>query len=164
MGRSGEEWRQKARNGRNMSNEIMRASYTDTFVHAFDDKGRLTVPAEWRAESYESSLFVLPSNELCVRVYPASWFSALQEKMKALKDADPVRQQMLALAGVAQNTTWDQQGRIMVKEKLRQRASLKGSVMLVGQLDHFEIWNKAAWEKKPVAGITVEEALLAMGL
>ncbi len=47
----------------NMANEI-RASYTDTFEHAFDAKGRITVPAEWRAESFEARLFVLPSPPL----------------------------------------------------------------------------------------------------
>jgi MraZ protein len=147
-----------------MSNEIMRASYTDTFGHAFDAKGRITVPSEWRAESYESRLHVLPTAEACVRVYPESWLSGLQEKLKALKDSDPVRQQMLTLAGIAQGTTWDQQGRIMVKEKLRLKAGLKKEAVLVGRLDHFEIWDKAAWEKKSAAGTTVEEALRAMGL
>jgi MraZ protein len=147
-----------------MSNEIMRASYTDTFGHAFDAKGRITVPAEWRSESYESRLFVLPTAESCVRVYPETWLSGLQEKLKTLKDSDPVRQQVLALASVAQGTTWDQQGRIMVKEKLRQKAGLKKEAVLVGQLDHFEIWDKAVWEKKPAAATTVEEALRAMGL
>ncbi|HUB66750.1 MAG TPA: division/cell wall cluster transcriptional repressor MraZ [Candidatus Methylacidiphilales bacterium] len=147
-----------------MSNETTRASYTDTFDHAFDGKGRITVPAEWRGGSYESRLFILPSTEQCLRIYPESWLSSWQEKLKTLKDGDPVRQQALALASVAQSTTWDQQGRIMVKEKLRQKAGLKKEAMLVGQLDHFEIWDKAVWEKRPAAAITVEEALRAMGL
>src|ERR1700692_2971577 len=102
-----------------------RASYTDTFGHAFDAKGRITVPSEWRVESFEPRLFILPSAEPCVRVYPGSWMSDLQGKLKSLKDGDPVRRQVQALASMAQSTTWDQQGRIMVKEKLRERAGLK---------------------------------------
>jgi MraZ protein len=141
-----------------------RASYTDTFGHAFDAKGRITVPSEWRVDSFESRLFVLPSSDPCVRVYPESWLSDLQEKLKGLKDGDPVRRQVQALASIAQSTTWDQQGRMMVKEKLRQRAGLKKEAMLVGLLTHFEIWDKAAWEKKQAAATTVEEALSAIGL
>jgi len=141
-----------------------RASYTDTFGHAFDAKGRITVPSEWRVDSFESRLFVLPSSENCVRVYPESWLSDIQEKIKGLKDGDPVRRQVQALASIAQSTTWDQQGRIMVKEKLRQRAGLKKEAVLVGQLTHFEIWDKAVWEKKQAAATTVEEALSAIGL
>jgi len=146
-----------------MSNE-MRASYTDTFGHAFDAKGRITVPAEWRQPGFEPSLFVLPSSESCVRVYPGSWMSELQEKLKSLKDGDPVRRQVQALAAMAQSTTWDQQGRIMVKEKLRQRAGLKKEAVLVGLLTHFEIWDKTAWGRKQTAEPTVEEALSAIGL
>ena len=147
-----------------MSNEIIRASYTDTFPHAFDEKGRITVPSEWRAESYESRLFIFPSTEMCVRVYPETWLSEMQQKLKALKDADPVRQKALALASVAQGTTWDQQGRIMVKEKLRQKAGLKKEAVLVGRFDHFEIWDKAVWQKKPEAATTIEDAMSVMGL
>jgi MraZ protein len=146
-----------------MSTEA-RASYTDTFSHAFDVKGRITVPSEWRVESFEKRLFLLPSAESCVRVYPESWMSDLQEKLKNLKDGDPVRRQVQALASMAQSTTWDQQGRIMVKEKLRERAGLKKEAVLVGLLTHFEIWDKAAWEKKQATEPTVEEALSAIGL
>jgi MraZ protein len=126
----------------------VRASYTDSFGHAFDAKGRITVPSEWRVDSFEQRLFVLPSTERCVRVYPASWLARVQE----------------ALAGIAQSTTWDQQGRMMVKEKLRQGAGLKKDAVLVGRLDHFQIWDKAEWAARETATITVEEALSAMGL
>jgi MraZ protein len=140
-----------------------RASYSDTFRHSFDAKGRITVPSEWRWESFESHLFVLPSTEKCVRVYPASWLSELQEQIAQLKDGDPVRRGVQKLASVAQGTTWDQQGRIMVKEKLRQGAGLKKEAVLVGQLTHFEIWDKDAWEQREETAMTVEEALGAIG-
>jgi MraZ protein len=142
----------------------IRASYTDTFAHAFDAKGRITVPAEWRDASFEERLFVLPSSEACVRVYPASWLGRLQEQVAALKSADPQRQRVEALASLAQSATFDQQGRIMVKEKLRQGANLKKEAVLVGRLDHFQIWDKAAWAAKDSAPTTVEEALAAIGL
>ena len=146
-----------------MSTET-RASYTDTFAHAFDAKGRITVPSEWRGPSFEESLFIVPSTDPCVRVYPASWMARLQEQLLTLKDADPVRRQVQALAAMAQSAAWDQQGRIMVKEKLRARAGLKKEAVLVGLLTHFEIWDKAVWEKKQTAEPTVEEALSAIGL
>jgi MraZ protein len=141
-----------------------RASYTDSFGHAFDAKGRITVPSEWRGDSFEPNLFVLPSSDRCVRVYPASWLGRLQEEVSKLKVADPMRVRAENLASIAQSTTWDQQGRMMVKESLRQRAGLKKDAVLVGRLDHFQIWDKAVWSAKKTATITVEEALGAMGL
>ena len=146
-----------------MSTEV-RASYTDSFGHAFDAKGRITVPAEWRQPSFEASLFVLPSSDRCLKVYPASWLGRLQEQVSRLKAADPMRRGVEDLATTAQSATFDTQGRIMVKEKLRMGAGLKKDAVLVGRLDHFQIWDKAAWEKKDVAAMTVEEALSAIGL
>ena len=146
-----------------MSTEV-RASYTDSFGHAFDAKGRITVPAEWRQPSFEASLFVLPSSDRCLKVYPASWLGRLQEEVSRLKAADPMRKGVEDLATKAQSATFDTQGRIMIKEKLREGAGLKKDAVLVGRLDHFQIWDKAAWEKKDVAAMTVEEALSAIGL
>ena len=115
-----------------MSTEA-RASYTDSFGHAFDAKGRITVPAEWRQPMFETSLFVLPSSDRCLKVYPASWLGRLQEQVSRLKAADPMRQGVELLASKAQSATFDQQGRIMVKEKLREGAGLKKDAMLVGR-------------------------------
>jgi MraZ protein len=140
-----------------------RASYTDSFAHSFDAKGRITVPAEWRQPSFEASLFVLPSSERCLKVYPASWLGRLQEQVALLKSADPQRKGVEDLATKAQSALFDTQGRIMVKEKLRDGAGLKKDAVLVGRLDHFEIWDKAVWEKKDTATMTVEEALSAIG-
>ncbi len=81
-----------------------------------------------------------------------------------LKTADPQRQRVEALASLAQSATWDQQGRIMVKEKLRGGARLKKEAVLVGRLDHFQIWDKALWGAKETVPTTVEEALAAIGL
>ncbi len=56
------------------------------------------------------------------------------------------------LAASAQSAAFDQQGRIMVKEKLRASgAGLKKDAMLVGRLDHFQIWDKAAWDSRQTA-------------
>jgi transcriptional regulator MraZ len=146
-----------------MTTEV-RASYTDSFAHAFDAKGRITVPAEWRQPWFEPSLFVLPSSDKCLKVYPASWLGRLQEQVSKLKAADPMRHGVEILASKAQSATFDTQGRIMIKEKLREGASLKKDAVLIGRLDHFQIWDKTTWEKKDTATMTVEEALSAIGL
>jgi MraZ protein len=147
-----------------MTTNQVRASYTDSFGHAFDPKGRITVPSEWRQPWFETSLFIIPSLERCLMVYPASWLGHLQEQVSTLKAADPMRKGVENLATRVQSAPFDTQGRIMVKERLREAAGLKKDAMLVGRLDHFEIWDKAAWEKKATATMTLEEALSAIGL
>jgi MraZ protein len=142
----------------------VRASYTDSFEHAFDVKGRVTVPSEWRQPPFETNLFAFPSADRCLKVYPASWLGRLQEEVSKLKAADPMRKGVEDLASNAQNASFDTQGRIMVKEKLREGAGLKKDAVLVGRLDHFQIWDKAVWARKSIAAMTVEEALSAIGL
>jgi MraZ protein len=142
----------------------VRASYTDSFSHSFDAKGRITVPAEWRDEPFEKSLFIFPSREKCLRVYPASWLGRLQDDVAKLKSADPTRMGVEDLAMTAQSATFDTQGRIMVKEKLRASAGLKKDVMLIGRLDHFLIWDQASWDEKSLAQIPYEDAVAAIGL
>ena len=146
-----------------MSTDV-RASYTGTFEHAFDAKGRITVPSEWRWESFEPRLFLLPSSTACLKVYPESWLGRLQEQVSKLKASDPMRLGVEVLASKAQSATFDQQGRIMVKQNLREGAGLKKEAVLVGCLDHFQIWDRAAWGKKDASKMTVEEALAAIGL
>jgi MraZ protein len=141
----------------------VRASYTDSFAHSFDTKGRITVPSEWREEHFEKTLYVFPSQEKCVRVYPASWLGRLQEDVSRLKSADPHRKAVEDLAMTAQSVTFDGQGRIMVKEKLREGAGLKKDAMMVGRLDHFQIWDKTTFEEKSVASLNVEGVLDAIG-
>jgi len=146
-----------------MSTEV-RASYTDNFGHAFDDKGRITVPSEWRQPWFETCLYVFPSAEKCLKVFPASWLGQKQEQVSKLKYSDPVRKSLELLASRAQSAIFDAQGRIMIKEKMRTGAGLKREAMLVGHNDHFQIWDKTTWEEQNVRAITFEEAVEAIGL
>jgi MraZ protein len=142
----------------------VRASYTDCFAHSFDAKGRITVPSEWRETPFEKTLYVFPSKEKCLKVYPASWLGDLQREVSKLKAADPQRKGVEDLAMTAQTAAFDGQGRIMVKEKLREGAGLGKDVMLVGRLDHFQIWDRETFEEqKSVTSLTVEGVLEDIG-
>ncbi|MBX7158154.1 MAG: division/cell wall cluster transcriptional repressor MraZ [Verrucomicrobiae bacterium] len=123
-------------------NAPFKASYADSFEHGFDAKGRITIPSEWRDEGYESQLFVFPSSEGCLKVYPSSWLARQQEKIIDLPLADKRRKKIEALAMIAQKIVWDAQGRVMISERLRQHAGLKKNAILAGALDHFEIWDE----------------------
>ena len=142
----------------------LRASYTDAFEHAFDEKGRITIPSEWRGEPFESRLFIFPSREECIKVYPESWLSRLQIGVQNLKMSDPHRLRVEALARIAQAATFDQQGRILVKERFRKQADVKKEAVLVGGLDHFSIYNPAALQRMEQQATTLEEAAESLGL
>jgi MraZ protein len=137
----------------------VRASYTGSYEHAFDPKGRVTIPSEWREEPFEKTLYVFPSKEKCLGVYPASWLARLQESVASRPPSDPKRRRAEDLAMSAQSVSFDAQGRVMVKEKMREMAGLKKDVMFVGRLGHFQIWDLEIYnaEKAGVPQPTVEE-------
>ncbi len=136
----------------------MPANYTDHFEHMLDEKRRLTIPAEWRDEGYEKQLFVFPSADGCLKVYPNSWLAARQEKIAELKMGDPLRKQIERVAGTAQKLVWDGQGRVRVKDGLLARAGIDRAVLMVGALDHFELWDPGRRESVSPVEVNVEEA------
>lgn len=147
-----------------MSN--LQPSFIDTFEHAFDEKGRITVPAEWRAEGFEPSLVVVPSSEGCLKVYPASWLAQLQARLASdgtRMDA-PARQALEALSSIAQAGSWDLQGRMVVKDSLRRRATIKRKAVLVGCGDHFKIWSEERYAEQPPRAMTLEDAARILGI
>ena len=140
----------------------LRASYTDTFEHAFDEKGRITIPSEWRGGAYETRLFVLPAKEGCIKVYPESWLGRLQAGMRDLEPAK--REQVRNLVGTVQAALIDAQGRILLKEKFRKPAGIEKEAMLVGRLDHFAIYNPAALKAIAPQTTTLEDVADALGI
>jgi MraZ protein len=50
--------------------------------------------------------------------------------------------------GNATEAVMDKQGRLLLSDKLREFAGMDKKMMLVGQLNKFEIWDEAAWTAK----------------
>ena len=144
----------------------MKEAYTDRFEFSLDDKGRVSVPVEWRGEAFEKRFLLLPSEEGCLRVYPASFLGRQLEKLSAegVTSTDVRRKSLEKLASVMQAAEPDQQGRIMIREKFRQHAGLNRQAVLVGRLDHFEIWEPRRWQKVAPPTLTFEQLAKEAGL
>ena len=141
-------------------------AYTDRFEFSLDDKGRLSVSVEWRGEAFEKRFLVMPSSDGCLRIYPASFLGREMEKLSTLGAtiADARRKGLEKLASVIQAAEPDQQGRIMIREKFRQHAGLGRQAVLVGRLDHFEVWDPKRWQKIAPPAMTFEELAREVGL
>jgi len=144
----------------------MKEAYTDRFEFSLDDKGRVSVPVEWRGEAFEKRFLLMPSEEGCLRVYPATFLGRQLEKLSAegATSTDARRKSLEKLASVMQAAEPDQQGRIMIREKFRQHAGLNRQAVLVGRLDHFEIWEPRRWQKVAPPAFTFEQLAKEAGL
>jgi MraZ protein len=120
--------------------------YTEKFDYSFDTKGRISVPAEWRGEPFESRLVAWPGfdkqrQKSYISVHPISWLHEAVEKTRKLPSQDSRRRAFERLAVEMQQFTWDDQGRINVRESLRKHAGIVRETILVGGVDHFELWS-----------------------
>lgn len=119
---------------------------------ALDDKGRLAVPARYRdglRESCAAQLVITVdpgSRERCLLLYPQNEWRAVVEQLRAMPNADPQANTFRRLfVGRSVQVDMDKQGRILVPGKHREYASLGSQVVLVGQINKFEIWDETMW-------------------
>ncbi len=121
--------------------------FTGEYRHAVDEKGRLAVPARFRAQ-LEGGCVVARWLDTCLAIFPMPAWEALSAKVGSLPMTDPnARLLQRQLFAGAQEMELDRQGRVLVPQGLRAFAGLEGEAMVLGSRDHAEIWAPARWEE-----------------
>jgi len=81
--------------------------------------------------------------------YALDEWGRIEEKILALAEkSDAMRRFRRVFVGGAFECVCDKQGRVLIPPTLREYAQLEKEIILVGVLDHFEIWSKDNWEKE----------------
>lgn len=128
------------------------------FVHVLDSKGRVTVPAKFRAE-LGTSLVVTRGIDPCLAVYPISKWEQVAGRVNELPLTDrQARAFRRLLFASAADVSPDGQGRILIPPPLREYANLDGEVVVAGLSTHIELWDTEAWEgeRERIEGIDPE--------
>jgi MraZ protein len=116
------------------------------FRHAIDDKGRLAVPARFRAE-LAGSLIVARWMDSCLGIFPLAIWEEIEAKVDALPMTDPnARLLQRQLFGGAFEDALDKQGRILVQPSLREYAGLSSEATVRGSRRYVEVWEPGRWE------------------
>jgi MraZ protein len=85
----------------------------------------------------------------CLVAFPMSVWQQLEERIQNnAKKTDFMRRFRRVFLGGAQKCTCDKQDRILIPPTLRQYAGLNKDIVLVGVLDHFEIWSREKHENE----------------
>lgn len=126
--------------------------YNANYSHGVDEKRRLQIPAKWRpeAEGAELTLMFWPKHKAgaCLRVLPPAQMEQLLADINALPKGDPNKIALKRFIGSeSEQVTLDKAGRICLPEKMARDAGIADQAVLVGMLDHFEIWNAQTLEK-----------------
>jgi transcriptional regulator MraZ len=119
--------------------------FTGEYRHTVDDKGRIAVPAKFRAQLGDGAV-VSRWLDACLAIHTQAGWADLAAKVAALPITDPAarRFQRFVFAGAAE-VDLDKQGRVLLPAYLRDAIQLGADAVVVGSRDHAEIWVPAAW-------------------
>lgn len=126
-----------------------------------DSKGRLTVPTRYRGmlseESKGQMVCTIDLHQPCLLLYTLPEWEIIEEKLSKLSTMNPAeRRVQCLLLGHASECQIDNAGRLLLASTLRQHAGLTKEVMLVGQINKFEIWDEQMWYQQVETDIAAE--------
>jgi MraZ protein len=88
----------------------------------------------------------------CLKAYPFYKWRNLETKILSLAEtSENMRRFRRVFVGGAFECSCDKQDRILIPQSLRQYADLDKEIVLVGVLEHFEIWAREKWEQENLA-------------
>ncbi len=148
-------------------------AFSGKHYYTVDEKGRLMIPVPFReifSTQYSPKLYITNAAfDHCLLIYPYEEWVKLEEKVRVLpKMLEEVRFFMRRVIASAQECSFDKQGRLLIPAAHRQDAGIRSDVVIVGQLDKLEIWDKEEWDgvvdPARIDRKAAEERLAAYGL
>lgn len=121
--------------------------FLGTFTPRLDDKGRLILPAKFRAELADG-LVITRGQERCLYVFSESEFETMHDRVRqAPVTSKQVRDYMRVFLSGAHPETPDKQHRVTIPSTLREYAGLDRELAVIGAGSRAEIWDAEAWQR-----------------
>jgi MraZ protein len=123
--------------------------FVGQFQHTLDAKGRLILPAKFRVE-FERGGHLSPNTEGCIALWTPGEFSRqMEERLQQSRvGGSSERQQVRYWSANSSDVEFDKQGRFALPGAIREYGQLAGDVLVVGAIDHVELWNLATYAEK----------------
>lgn len=120
--------------------------FTGEYRHTIDAKGRLAVPARFRAE-LAGQAHGCRWVDGCLAIFPRPAWEELAQQISGLQRIGDARARELArsIFASAFPAEPDGQGRILVPAILRDLVGISGEAVVVGLNDHVELWAPDRW-------------------
>jgi MraZ protein len=118
------------------------------YMHSLDSKGRLTIPARYRALLADGA-YITQGFDRNLMVWTKESFEKISQRVSQGSITDPSSR--LLRRFIYSSGEWlelDRVGRILIPEFLRQIAQVDGDVTVVGVGDYFEIWSPPLWAEQ----------------
>ena len=118
------------------------------YEHTLDEKNRLTLPARFRSR-FADGLVITRGIDDCLSVFTPEEFSqSIESRLAKLNPLSRESRDMrrFYFSGTVEAVP-DKQGRVMVPQALMQKVGIEREVLVVGVLDHLEVWDRVAWRE-----------------
>jgi len=117
-----------------------------SFTAKIDEKSRLKIPRDFLKsieEKYGRELFVTSLDGICAHIYPMPVWIEIERQLGAqglVRDPE-VDRFFKHTSFYGQVIEIDNQGRVLIPPRLREKTNMAGEVDVVGSFDHLEVWN-----------------------
>ncbi|MBC2704632.1 division/cell wall cluster transcriptional repressor MraZ [Desulfobacula sp.] len=145
--------------------------FRSSSFHTIDSKGRVIIPSRFRNILKADKIYgVMVSNkDDCLYAYTFSEWEKVETRILATKTSAMGDFRRFFL-GNSCDCMCDKQDRILIPKSLREYANLEKDIVLVGNLDRFEIWARGHWDKvnkrmeQKLKNEEVREEIASLGL
>jgi MraZ protein len=139
--------------------------FTGRYEHSLDEKGRLTIPARFRARLGDHFVLTIAPPDPCLAMYPEPTWSEFCAKLEAAPRKDTAYRAIVRhLFAHTEEVSLDAQGRLLIPAALRELASIDRDTVLAGALTRVEVWSAEAWRAANAAPDGMGELMTELGL
>ena len=115
--------------------------------YQLDAKGRIALPAKFR-ESFVDGVYLTLGQDGCLFAFPKQeWDGRSTEVRSRPLNGQHARAYARMLFGNAERVDLDNQGRVVIPQKLRTGVGIGRDVIVLGVSDRLEIWSGEAWDR-----------------
>ena len=116
-----------------------------------DSKGRIIIPARFRdvIKADGSYGVMLSRMDGALIAYTYDEWRKIENRILTLAEkSESMRRFRRVFIGGSFECPCDKQDRILIPQNLREYAEFEKDIVLVGVLDHFEIWSRDCWNRE----------------
>ena len=121
--------------------------------HTIDSKGRIIIPARFRdvIKAQGTNGVMVSRMDGALVAYPYDEWRKIETRILSLAEkSEHMRRFRRVFIGGAFECACDKQDRILIPQNLRQYAEIEKDIVLVGVLDHFEVWSRKSWDRENI--------------
>jgi MraZ protein len=135
------------------------AGFLGQYEYQLDEKGRVSLPAEYRRKADGSRFVLLQWEPTHLTLFPLGTWELVQERLLEFRRSrSAMAKHLRQITARAVEVEPDKQGRILIPAWLKEAAELDGSALLIGALDRIEVWKPERFRQAaPEDGEETEE-------